>query len=327
MASRASRIFIVLPMLLILLMLVGATAALADSANEMLAAGRIDDAIAALNNRPSSPAVDANSSNLLCRAYYALQDWDHAESSCEKAASLDPNNSRFHLWLGRVYGEKADRSNFMIAAGLALKVREEFERAVDLDPHNVDARLDLAEFYLSAPSIVGGGERKARAQAQFIAAVNPAREHWIYARIADQKKDPATAEREYHQYIDLSQGDAEAWLNLALFLRHHKRFDEMEQAILKLSQAPLPKPDVLVEASEMLYRSRRNYPFATDLLHRYLAAGPVEAAPAFRAHYLLGMLLEKQGDKIGAAQEYRASLSLVRNFGMAQQALNRVAHY
>jgi tetratricopeptide (TPR) repeat protein len=308
-------------------MLVGsATATLADSAKEMLAAGRIDDAIAALNNHPSSPAADANTSNLLCRAYYELQDWDRAESACEKAASLDPNNSRFHLWLGRVYGEKADRSNFLIAAGLAPKVREEFERAVDLDPQDVDARLDLAEFYLSAPSIVGGGEQKARAQAQLIAAVNPAREHWIYARIADQRKDPVTAEREYHQYIDLSQGDAEAWLNLALFLRHHKRFDEMEQAILKLSQAPLPKPDDLVEASEMLYRSGRNYPFAIELLRRYLADGPVEAAPAFRAHYLLGMLLEKQGDKVGAAQEYRASLSLVRNFGMAQQALARVGH-
>ncbi len=100
----------------------------------MLAAGRIDDAIAALNGRLSSAAAEANSSNLLCRAYYALEDWDRAESSCEKAASLDPNNSRFHLWLGRVYGEKADRSNFLIAAGLAPKVREEFERAVDLDP-------------------------------------------------------------------------------------------------------------------------------------------------------------------------------------------------
>ena len=67
-------------------------------------------------------------------------------------------------------------------------------------------------------------------------------------------------------------------------------------------------------------------PFATELLHRYLAAGPVEAAPAFKAHYLLGLLLEKQGDKAGASEEYRASLSLVRNFGTVQQALNRVVH-
>jgi tetratricopeptide (TPR) repeat protein len=321
MITRTSRVLLVL-----LLLIASLTASVADSVKDKLAAGRIDEAIAELNGRLSSAPADAESSNLLCRAYFALEDWDRAESSCRKAASLDPGNSRFHLWLGRVYGEKADRANFLAAAGLAGKVRGEFERAVQLNPKDVDARLDLAEFYLAAPGIVGGGEQKAREQARSIAAVNPAREHWVYARIAEQKKEAATAEREYHQYIDLSQGDAESWLNLALFLRRQKRFDEMEQAIVKLSQSPMPKLDVLVEASQILYRAGRSYPFATELLRRYLASGPVEAAPAFKAHYLLGMLLEKQGDKAGAAQEYRASLSLARNFGMAQQALTRVAH-
>jgi tetratricopeptide (TPR) repeat protein len=320
MITHTSRVLLVL-----LLLIASLTASVADSAKDKLAAGRIDEAITELNGRLSSSPGDAESSNLLCRAYFALEDWNRAESSCRKAASLDPDNSRFHLWLGRVYGEKADRANFLAAAGLAGKVRGEFERAVQLNPKDVDARLDLAEFYLAAPGIVGGGEQKARQQAQFIATVNPAREHWVYARIAEQKKDAATAEREYHQYIDLSKGDAEAWLNLALFLRRQKRFDEMEQAIVKLSQAPMPKLDVLVEASQMLYRAGRNYPFATQLLNRYLAAGPVEAAPAFKAHHQLGLLLEKQGDKAGAVHEYRASLALVRNFGLAQQALNRVA--
>jgi hypothetical protein len=115
-------------------------------------------------------------------------------------------------------------------------------------------------------------------------------------------------------------------LNLALFLSRQNRLDEMEQAVVKLSQSPMPKLDVLVEAAETLYRAGRSYPFATELLHRYLASGPVEAAPAFKARYLRGLLLEKQGDKAGAAQEYRASLALVRNFGTAQQALDRVAH-
>jgi Flp pilus assembly protein TadD len=321
MSTRTFRVFLVL-----LTLLASLTAQAADPSTDMLAAGRIDETIAKLTSHLSSAPADAESSNLLCRAYFALEDWDRAESSCRKAVALDPGNSRFHLWLGRVYGEKADRANFLAAASLAGKVRGEFERAVQLNPKDVDARLDLAEFYLSAPGIVGGGEDKAREQARFIASVDSGREHWVYARIAEKKNDGTTAEREYRQYIDLSQGDAEAWLNLALFFRHQKRFDEMEQAIVKLSQAPTTKLEVLEEASGMLYRAGRNYPFAMELLRRYLATGPVEAAPAFKARYLLGMLLEKQGDKAGAAREYRASLALVRNFGMAQQALNRVVH-
>ena len=320
MITRASRVLLIL-----LTLLASLAASGVDSPKDMLAAGRIDETIAALNGRLSS-SPDAESPNLLCRAYFALEDWDRAESSCRKAVSLDPGNSRFHLWLGRVLGEKADRANPLAAAVLAGKVRGEFERAVQLNPKDVDARLDLAEFYMEAPGIVGGGEQKAREQAKIIAAQDSGREHWVYARITERKKDATAAEREYRQYIDLSHGDAEAWLNLAIFFRNQKRFDEMEQAIVKLSQAPTTKLEVLEEASGMLYRAGRNYAFAVELLRRYLTTGPVEASPAHKAHYLLGAILEKQGDKEGAAREYRASLALVRNFGLAQQALNRVAH-
>jgi tetratricopeptide (TPR) repeat protein len=319
MISRLSRV------LLILLTVVAAISlSWADTAKELLVAGRIDDAIAELNGRISASPGDAESDNLLCRAYFAVEDWDRAEFSCRKAAELAPDNSRFHLWLGRVYGEKADRAGVLSAAGMAPKIRVEFERAVQLNPKDIDARLDLAEFYVEAPGFMGGGAAKARNQAQFVGITNPGREHWIYARIAEKNKDFGTAEREYRQYVDLSHGDAEAWLNLALCFRRKNRQEEMEKAIVKLSQAPVAKPDVLMEAAGILIRAKRNYSLAGELLHRYLTAGPVEAAPAFKAHYLLGVLLEEQGDKAGAAQEYRASLSMARNFGNAQQALNHV---
>jgi tetratricopeptide (TPR) repeat protein len=297
-----------------------------NSPKEMLAAGRVDETIATLNSQISATPNDAVLSNLVCRANYQLQEWTEAESFCRKAVSLDPENSDFHLWLGRVYGEKADRTNFVAAASLAGKVRAEFERAVQLNAKNLDARLDLTEFYVEAPGFMGGGEEKARQQAQSIALLNKGREHWVYARIADHKKDPTIAEREYRRYIDLSNGDSEAWLNLALFLRRQARLDEMQQAIVKLNQAPLSKAGSLVEAAEALYRTGRNYPLAAQLLRRYLVVGPVEDAPAFRAHYLLGEVLEKQGDKTGAASEYQASLQLARNFAPAQHALSRVSH-
>jgi tetratricopeptide (TPR) repeat protein len=296
-----------------------------DSARDMLAAGRIDDVITTLHGHALEPA-DAESANLLCRAYLAIDDLNRAESLCKKAIALEPNNSRYHRWMGHVYGAKADRANFLSAAGLAGKTRQEFERAVQLDPGDIEARSDLAEFYFEAPGIVGGGQDKARAQAKIFASAAPAREHWVYAHIAEKNNDAATAEHEYRRMIEASNGDSEAWLSLALFYRHQKRYDDMEKTLIQASQATMSKPDVLVDAAQNLYRTNRNAPLAIELLERYLASGPVEEAPAFKAHYLLGMLRERQGDKAGAAREYRSSLSMARQFGLAQQALTRVSH-
>jgi tetratricopeptide (TPR) repeat protein len=237
---------------------------------------------------------------------------------------LDPNNSRYHLWLGRIYGEKADSVSFFSAAGLAKKVRNEFETAVRLDANSAEARTDLAEFYLEAPGIVGGGRDKAEAQAQVLDKLDPPMAHWVRGRIAEKKKDLAAAEREYRGAIEASNGGAYAWFNLALFYRHQQRWDEMEQTVHRAIAAPMDRPEILMESGEILIRAGRDFPGAMQMLRRYLTGTMVEQAPAFKAHYWLGTVLEKQGDKPGAAREYRAALSLAKDFSRAQEALNRL---
>ncbi len=135
---------------------------------KLLAAGRVDDAILTLQGRISAAPNDAESQNLLCRAYLTLTNWDASIAACQKAVALSPQNSQYHLWLGRAYGEKADNSSFLSATLLAKKVRDEFETAVRLDPGNVEARSDLADFYVQAPGIIGGGIDKAANQAAAI---------------------------------------------------------------------------------------------------------------------------------------------------------------
>lgn len=298
----------------------------ADSAPALLASGRVDDAISTLQQEIKASPNDGEAYNLLCRAYFSLSQWDRGIAACEKAVALEPGNSTYHLWLGRIYGEKADSSSFFTAAGLAKKVRNQFESAVQLSPGDVDARTDLAEFYLEAPGIVGGGQDKARAQAATLARLDPAKAHWVNARIAEKKKNFTTAEREYRSAIEVSHGDAGSWLNLALFYKHTGQFDQMEAAINHAASAQLNHPVVLVDAAETLIRTGRNFPVAIQLLRRYLSSSStVEEAPAFKAHYLLGTALEKQGDKHAAAQEYRTALSMAKGFSRAQEALDRVS--
>ena len=312
---------------LILVLALFSSAALAaadDSAPALLAAGRADDAITTLHSKINSSPNDAEAYNLLCRAYFMLEEWDRGIGACERAVKLEPANSSYHLWLGRIYGEKADRTSFFSAAGMAKKVRAEFERAVELDPANWEPRTDLAEFYLEAPGVVGGGKDKARAQAQALASLNPAMAHWVTGRIAEKNKDDATAEREYRAAIDASHGGAHAWLNLALFYRNTHRFDEMEQALRTLETRPIDRPEALMDGASVLLRTGRDYALGVRLLRRYLSSPPAETAPVFKVHYLLGQLLEKQGDRQAAAEEYRASLVLAHNFTRAQDALKRV---
>jgi tetratricopeptide (TPR) repeat protein len=295
------------------------------SPSELLAAGRVDDLIASLQTKIKSVPDDASSYNYLCRAYFALGEWDHAISACEKSIALSTDTSEYHLWLGRAYGEKADRVNPFSAASLAGKVRREFERAVQLDPKSVEARTDLAEFYLDAPGIMGGGQDKARAQADQIAQLSPEKAHYILGRLAEKNKDQATAEKEYRAAIDASKGRALEWFNLALFYRHNSRYDEMEQTLQRATAAPSPD-EILVESAEILIRAGRNVPWAEKLVRRYLASeAPSEKAPLFKAHFVLGNALEKQGDAETAAQEYRAALALARDFSPAKEALNRIS--
>jgi len=313
-----------LTILSLLVLLPAAT--LAESAEDMLSAGRVDETITTLQQNITKNPGDGVSQNLLCRAYLTLGNWDRGIAACEKAVAIDPNNSQFHLWLGRIYGEKADHVSWFTAAGLAGKVRNEFETAVKLSPNDAIARTDLAEFYLEAPGIVGGGKDKADAQAEALMKLDPSRAHWVRGRIAEKKKDFDTAEKEYKASVEASHGSAQSWLNLALFYRKVNRYDDMQAAINRASAAETAHSEVLVDAAETLIRAGRNDAQAMDMLRRYLASNStVEQAPAFKAHYLLGTLLERQGDPQAAAEQYRAALAMANEFSVARAALNRVS--
>ena len=99
---------------------------------------------------------------------------DAAIAEFNAAVAAQPESSIAHLWLGRALGRKIEKAGPLKAALMVGGVRREFERAVALDPTNVEARSDLLEFYLGAPRSFGGGIDKAEAQVDAIAKLDPA---------------------------------------------------------------------------------------------------------------------------------------------------------
>src|SRR2546423_1812167 len=191
---------------------------------------------------------------------------------------------------------------------------------------NLMARVDLAEFYTEAPSIMGGDKSKARQLADFVLKHDPALSHYMYARIEEKQNSRDKAEQEYKAAVQTSGNLAQYWVNLASFYRRAGRLDEMESAVNKAAGAQHKNNTPLFDAASLLLQAGRNYPGAIQMFRHYLSGNDfTEDAPAFQARYLLGTLLEKQGDSQGAATEYRTALALASRYQPAQDALARVS--
>ncbi len=223
----------------------------------------------------------------------ALQQNDHeaAVNHLEKAVALSPGDSRMHHRLGDAYGLSAQKAGLFSKMSLAGKCRTAYEKAVALDPKNIDARLALLAFYQQAPGTAGGGIDKAHAQAQEIKQLDAGRGRQAVAGlyIAERKYPEAFAE-----------------------------FD----AVLK------EKPDdyaALYQVGRLAAVSGQQLDRGLATLRQCLSAPPPENQPGHAAvHWRLGNILEKQNDKAAARAAYEAALKVDPKFPQAIEALNKL---
>jgi hypothetical protein len=304
----------------------GLSPALAQ-ANAALQAGEADKALALLQSVPQSDSA-ADAANLECRVRLTLEQWEAAVTKCQQAVQLDDQNSDYHLWLGRAFGEKAAQASFVTAYSLAKRTRAEFEESVRLDPRNADALADLGEFYEQAPGVVGGGVDKAEAIAKRLDGVDPARAHNLRAEIAEQQKDYPGAEHEYKLAISASKHPASHWISLAGFYRRRKQWTAMDAAV-RSGQIAAERDkaesahagEALYDGASLLSDTHRDPALAAKMFDDYLAgSAKTEEAPAFEAHLRLARLKDQLGDPAAAGRERAAAQALANDYKPAEGA-------
>jgi tetratricopeptide (TPR) repeat protein len=322
---RSLRVLLFLAVFLASVVLLGPPTWADGDAEALLKAGQADQALRVLNNEVRSHPANAAAYNQLSRVYFQLELWDPAVHMAEKSVALDPRSSVYHQWLGRAAGRKAENSNPFVAFGLARKVRAEFERAVALDGNNLSARSDLTEYYLEAPGFLGGDKSKARAQADAVAPHDAALAQYLYAKV-EEKQGSGRAEDLYKKAITASDNGARYWVELAYYYRRAGRPQDMESAIASARNAANHDGMPAFDGAFLLLRTGHNFPGAIEMLRRYLDGSDLsEEGPSFRAHYLLGELLEKQGDQTRAVEEFRAAQALASQFRPARDALAHIS--
>ena len=283
--------------------------------------GHANDAIALLQRQLSTNSGNAADHDLLCRVYIQEERWTDAEQECNRAVELEPNNSTYHQWLGRAYGDAAAHASLASAYSLAKKVHAEFETAVRLDPTNESALSDLGEYLIDVPRILGGGTAHAEEIAVRLQPLSAPRYHELEAKICEKKSDLPDAEQQWHLAIQTSPDPAEQWMGLAEFYGKRKNLPAMQQAILSGIAADSRKDQALVQGATLLIEKHQDSAQAERMLRQYLASRQQsEDAPAFQVHVQLGKLLVAKGDTAAAQQEFAAAHALASNYEPAQQA-------
>jgi len=206
------------------------------------------------------------------RDYYMQADYKKAADALEKAVAAEPNNAEYVLWLGRAYGRRAETSSPLMAMVHAGKARQQFEKAVQLNPHYLEALNDLFEYYLEAPAFLGGGLDKAQRLAGEIAKVDSAEGHWAQARLAEKQKEYGSAEEQLRSAIALAPQQVGRFIDLAKFLARQGRFQESDQSIANAEKIAPDSPKLMYAKADLYIKSKRNLGVAKDLLKRYLSS-------------------------------------------------------
>jgi Flp pilus assembly protein TadD len=234
---------------------------------------------------------DAATLQLAGQDLFMLGEYKKACDAFEKAAALDPNNARLIHWLGRAYGRRAETANPFMAAGLASKTRQSFEKAVELDPSDKDALGDLLDYYLDAPGFLGGGLHKAEMLAQMILKQDPAEGHYAQGLVADKKKEYVTAEQQFRRAAELAPRQVGHVLVLARYLANHGHVKESDVLFDQAARMTPNNPRVMFDRAAAYIRENRDLDTARTLLERYLESPLTpEDPPRVRAEAMLKKL-------------------------------------
>jgi tetratricopeptide (TPR) repeat protein len=220
----------------------------------------------------SIPSKDAPVFELIGQNYYMLTDYKRSTEWLEKAVAAAPADSDYALWLARAYGRRAETSNPFMAPSHASKARRYFEKAVELDPKNLEAMNDLFEYYLEAPGFLGGGSDKAQALAARMAQLNPAEGFWAQAKLAEKRKEYSAAEMNLRRAAAAAPRQIGKLIELARLLTRQGRYQEADRAIDTAEQIAPDTPRLLFAKADLYIKSNRHLDVARQLLERYLAS-------------------------------------------------------
>lgn len=259
----------------------------------------------------------------LGRIAFDQKDYDDAADYFEEATDSNDKVADYFNWLGNTYGTIAQDANVIRQGFLAPKMKNAWEKAIALDPKNLDARFSLISYYTQAPSIMGGSLEKAKEMARQVIALSPAPGHRSVGNILVKEQKIAEAEKEY---LEMVKADANFTPVLANFYMNQKKFDN---AFAMIDEALKKNPQDMGSVYQLgktsaLSGSRLDQ--GEECLKKYLGYTPKPNEPSHAgANMRLAQIYEKKGNKAQAKKMYETALALDGTLKEAKEGLLRTS--
>ncbi|MFV1885180.1 MAG: tetratricopeptide repeat protein [Balneola sp.] len=173
-----------------------------DQGVQLFEEGNTEEAKTFFEGFLKSNKKHAEANFYLGRIYFDEDEYGKATDWFKKAADYDSGNSKYHMWLGHSYGRSAQNAGKLKQAFYARDSRKNYEKSVELDPNNVEARESVMEFYLQAPGIMGGGRDKAENQAQAIMELDKEAGYVAWGRVFTYYEETDAAIANYTEAIE-----------------------------------------------------------------------------------------------------------------------------
>lgn len=288
-------------------------------------AGKYKEAKTVFEPAFKSNARDAAAAFYLGRIAMEERKNDRAADYFETATKLDPKNATYFLWLGRAYGREAQNANVLRQPGLAKKTKGAWERAIAIDPDNLDARADLIQYYMQAPGLLGGSTAKALEQADEIRKRNALRGYLELGALYEQDKKPADAEKAYLNAAKEKSDRHVGEYRLGVFYQSTGAYEKAFELFESMIATNPSEAGALFQIGKTGALSGQRLARATEALEAYLQTTPGRNDPSLvAAHWRLGMVHEKRQDRQRAKTEYESALRLDPTFKPATESLKKL---
>jgi tetratricopeptide (TPR) repeat protein len=248
---------------------------------------------------------------------------DDAEEFFEEAIDHNDKAAEYHNWYGNALGRIAQNANMVRQGLLAPKMKNAWERAVQLNPQYVDPRQSLIQFYLQAPGFMGGSVEKAKQMAVEIKKVKPAEGHRQMGNIYVHEKKMPEAEKEF---IAMAKADPVYVSGLANFYVNQQQYDKAFSLFDDLFKKNPDDMMVAYQYGRASAISGQHLDKGEEYLKKYLVYTPQPDEPSHAgANMRLGQIQEKRGNKANAKRHYETALKIDGSLKEAKEGLQRVS--